>query len=789
MTTTPSTPSRPSSYDPAALPAATPVGYPRIGPDRELKKAEEAYWAGRIDAAEFASRTRDLRRAARARLAELGLEDAAAAPESFSLYDQVLDAALAVGIVPDRFAEVLDAEGAVDLDGYFALARGTAQQQPLEMTKWFDTNYHYLVPEIGPATPLHVASAQVVDLFRESLEDGAGTRPVLVGPLTLLLLAKAQDGAPAGFDPLDRLDDVVDVYAELLSRLHEAGATWVQLDEPALAADQRVDAAALAGLLERAEGRLAASAERPRILVTTPYGGIGDLLPPLLATDVEAVHIDLTRGDLPTTAQLAGAAGTQIVAGLVEGRSVWRTELPTAAARLARLREDVAAAGGDPDAVVVSTSVSLQHVPHTLDLEPDLPRELVATLAFADEKITEIVALAAGGVEPGSADGPRSVPRTFAGVRRGEVRERAAGLTAADLERSAFEVRAAAQQSRLHLPALPTTTIGSFPQIAGVRRARADHRAGRIDDAAYEQAMREEIRRVIELQEELGLDVLVHGEPERNDMVQYFAEHLDGFATTKNGWVQSYGSRCTRPSILFGDVSRPEPITVEWSRYAQSLTDKPVKGMLTGPVTILAWSFVRDDQPLGETADQVALALRDEIADLEAAGIGIVQVDEPALRELLPLRTGEQDAYLRWSVDSFRLATSGAADATQIHTHLCYSEFNEVVDAIDALGADVTSIEAARSRGEILEALDPERFSRGIGPGVWDIHSPRVPATEEIRSQLAAALDRVGEGRLWANPDCGLKTRGYEETRASLAHLVAAARAVRETAGAEVGVG
>ncbi|PWH06153.1 5-methyltetrahydropteroyltriglutamate--homocysteine S-methyltransferase [Brachybacterium endophyticum] len=804
MTTAPRTPDADAGTDADAdaatgpavrtpLPAATPVGYPRIGPDRELKKAEEAYWAGRIDRTEFAARVRTLRGATRARLAGLGLTAAASVPETFSLYDQVLDAALAVGIVPDRFAGVLGTDGTVDLDGYFALARGTADQPPLEMTKWFDTNYHYLVPEIGPDTDLHVASTQVVDLFRESLADGAGegagTRPVLVGPLSLLLLAKAQDGAPEGFDPLDRLDEVVAVYGEILRLLHETGASWVQLDEPALAADQRIDPGTLASLLERAEGRLTTAEARPQILVTTPYGGIGDLLPALLATGVEAVHLDLTRGDLPSVDQLAGVGGTRILAGLVEGRSVWRTELPTAAARLRLLRERTAAAGGDADAVAVSTSVSLQHVPHTLADETDLPADLLATLAFADEKIGELVALAGGDIEPGSADGPRSVPRTFAGVRRDEVRGRAAALTRSDLERSAFEVRAAAQQSVLGLPVLPTTTIGSFPQVASVRRARADHRAGRLDDAGYEQAMREEIGRVIDVQEELGLDVLVHGEPERNDMVQYFAEHLDGFATTRNGWVQSYGSRCTRPSILFGDVARPEPITVAWSQYAQSLTDKPVKGILTGPVTILAWSFVRDDQPLGETADQVALALRDEIADLETAGLGIVQVDEPALRELLPLRAADQEAYLRWSVEAFRLATSGAADATQIHTHLCYSEFNEVVDAIDALGADVTSIEAARSRGEILEALDPERFSRGIGPGVWDIHSPRVPATEEIRDQLAAALQRVGEGRLWANPDCGLKTRGYEETRASLRNLVEAARTVRETAGIGVPVG
>ncbi|MGP5610157.1 5-methyltetrahydropteroyltriglutamate--homocysteine S-methyltransferase [Brachybacterium alimentarium] len=764
------------------LPAATPVGYPRIGPGRELKKAEEAYWAGRIDHAEFARRTRELRRATRARLAELGLSAAAAAPESFSLYDQVLDAALAVGLVPGRFASVIGADGTVDDDGYFALARGTAEQPPLEMTKWFDTNYHYLVPEIGPDTDLHLASARVVDLFRESLEDGAGTRPVLVGPLTLLLLAKAQDGAPEGFDPLERLDDVVGVYAQLLAQLAAAGAPWVQLDEPALAADQRLSATELADALQRSVGRLAEGADRPQLLVTTPYGGIGDLLPALLATGVEAAHIDLTRGDLPTTDQLAGIGSTQLVAGLVEGRSVWRTELPTAAARLAELRSRVAEAGGAADTISVSTSVSLQHVPHTLELETSLPAELVATLAFADEKIAEIVTLAGGQVEAGSVDGPRSVPRTFDGVRVDSVRERVAAAGPADTERDEYAVRAEAQRRTLGLPDLPTTTIGSFPQVGEVRAARAAHRRGTLDDAGYEQAMKDEIARVITLQEEIGLDVLVHGEPERNDMVQYFAENLEGFATTEHGWVQSYGSRCTRPSILFGDVHRPAPITVGWSTYAQSLTPHPVKGMLTGPVTILAWSFVRDDQPLGDTAAQVGLALRDEVTDLEAAGIRIVQVDEPALRELLPLRTAEHDDYLDWSVRSFRLATSGVEAATQIHTHLCYSEFNVVVGAIDALNADVTSIESARSRGEILEAIDPGAFPRGIGPGVWDIHSPRVPGAEEIADQLRRARAAVGPERLWVNPDCGLKTRGYAETEASLRHLVQATREVRAEA-------
>ncbi len=785
--TTDAHPTTPSATPPTPLPAATPLGYPRIGPDRELKKAEEAYWAGRIDRAELARRTRALRRATRERLAALGLTGPSAAPETFSLYDQVLDAALAVGIVPARFADIVAADGTAREDGLFALARGTAAQPPLEMTKWFDTNYHHLVPEIGPTTPLHLASTQVVDLFTESLEDGAGTRPVLVGPLTLLLLSKAEDGAPEGFDPLERLDEVVAVYAELLARLAAAGAPWVQLDEPALAADQRVDATELAALLERSLGALAARADRPQLLVTTPYGGIGDLLPALLATGAEAVHLDLTRGPLPSTPQLAGVAGVHLVAGLIEGRSVWRTELGTAAARLEVLRSRIAEAGGNPAAVTVSTSVSLQHVPHTLERETALPAELIATLAFADEKITELLTLASGTVEAGDAEGPRSVPRDFAGVRVDAVRERVAAVTDADTVRTDHTIRAEAQRKALGLPLLPTTTIGSFPQVAEVRAARAAHRRGSLDDAGYTRAMEAEIARVIALQEELGLDVLVHGEPERNDMVQYFAEALEGFATTEHGWVQSYGSRCSRPSILFGDVHRPAPITVGWATHAQSLTPRPVKGMLTGPVTILAWSFVRDDQPLGDTASQVGLALRDEVADLEAAGIRIVQVDEPALRELLPLREADRPDYLEWSVRSFRLATAGAEDATQIHTHLCYSEFSVVVGAIDALDADVTSIESARSRGELLESLDPDAFPRGIGPGVWDIHAPRVPSQEEIAEQLRRARAVVGPERLWVNPDCGLKTRGYAETEASLRHLVAAAREVRAEAEAPVG--
>ncbi len=763
------------------FPAATILGYPRIGPRRELKRALESFWAGRTDADTLLAGAADLRRRTRARLADLGLPtDDASIPSDFALYDQVWSVAAQIGAIPERFAHLRSdgGAGALDLAGHFTVARGEGDLAPLEMTKWFDSNYHYLVPEIGPGTTFGLLegdrTASVAE-FSEALADGVLTRPVLVGPVTFLLLSKPADGAPDGFDPLSRLDDVVDAYAQLLAEFARAGATWVQLDEPALVADTWPTARAdLLARVDHAYTTLTGVPTRPNLVVAAPYGTLGDdALAALTAGGVDAVGIDLVKGELPTTGR---ADGPTLVAGVVDGHNVWRTDLDAASEKVAAL-----AAGGAE--VTVATSTSLLHVPHTTTDEPDLPADLLSWLAFADEKVGEVLAIAAG---PEAAATEFETNRTAltsrrdaVGVRVAAVRARTDALVESDFARSDYATRVAAQDAVLDLPPLPTTTIGSFPQTTDLRVARAQLRTGEIDDAAYTEAMRAEIGRVIELQEELGLDVLVHGEPERNDMVQYFAEHLDGFAVTRNGWVQSYGSRCTRPSILWGDVSRPEPITVEWSRYAASLTEAPVKGMLTGPVTILAWSFVRDDLPLGETANQVALALRDEIADLEEAGIGIIQVDEPALRELLPLRRADQAAYLEWSVRSFRLATAGAADATQVHTHLCYSEFGEVIGAIDGLDADVTSIEAARSRMEILPDVASSGFERGIGPGVYDIHSPRVPSTPEVVELLTAALASVGERRLWVNPDCGLKTRGYEETVASLRNLVAAAGQVR----------
>jgi len=777
--TTPAQPATP------AFPAGSVLGYPRIGPRRELKKALEAFWAGRSSADEVEAVAADLRRRTRTRLAELGLAtDVPAIPSAFSFYDQVLDATALVGAVPARFADLQDADGRLDLAGYSTVARGRGDDLPLEMTKWFDTNYHYLVPEIGPDTQFRYASDRPVAEFTEALAEGVLTRPVVVGPVTYLALAKPTEDAPAGFSPIDRLDDILPVYVRLLTELAAAGATWVQIEEPALVSDSvGVSADVLAEATTRAYRVLAtelARPQRPAILLAAPYGDLGSALPVVAATDVEALALDLVRGDAPTV-PVAGLAGKTLVGGVIDGHNIWRADLDKKLAILEQL-ETLGAA-----AVTVGTSTSLFHVPHTLEDEPALDRTLVQWLAFADEKVREVATLAEGLTEGReaiheqllAASDAVSSRATAPGVVRPEVRERVAALTDEQFRRGPFAERKAAQAARLNLPALPTTTIGSFPQTPEIRKARAAFGKGELTAEQYEDEMKAEVRRVVELQERIGLDVLVHGEPERNDMVQYFAENLDGFSVTQNGWVQSYGSRCTRPSILWGDVSRPAPITVAWAQYAQSLTSKPMKGMLTGPVTILAWSFVRDDQPLGDTANQVALALRDEIADLEAAGIGIVQVDEPAIRELLPLREKDHAAYLDWSVSSFRLSTAGVRPETQIHTHLCYSEFGEIMEAIDGLDADVTSIEAARSKMEILGDIAAAGYPRAVGPGVYDIHSPRVPSQDEVTELLTEAVRTLQVDQLWVNPDCGLKTRRYEEVTPSLEHLVQATRTVR----------
>jgi 5-methyltetrahydropteroyltriglutamate--homocysteine methyltransferase len=766
---------------------ATVLGYPRIGRDRELKKALEAYWGAHAahspDAPAHAAaleRTGALvRRDALTTMARAGLDSVPV--NTFSLYDHVLDTAVMVGAVPERFRDVTsDTQVAgVDAELYFAMARGTATQPPLEMTKWFDTNYHYLVPEIDPATPFRLDPMKVLGELDEARRAGHRARPVLVGPWTFLQLAKAAEGSPADFRPLDRLDELVDLYADLLGLLADADAVWVQLDEPAAVRDLTSDETAS---LRATYERLAALDNRPAILVATYFDSPVEGLPALAATGIDGIAIDLVRG--PSYDEVAGVPGLRektVVLGAVDGRNVWRNDLRVTRALL----EDWSAVA---DEVAVSTSCSLLHVPYDAAVETDLAPELRQYLAFADQKLREVVALQRA-VE---GDWQTMVDQAFAasnealaareripGLRNGVVVGRAGAVTETDRQRPPRAERRGVQAERLGLPPLPTTTIGSFPQTDDVRRARAAYRAGRLDEASYVERMRAEIRSTVELQERLGLDVLVHGEPERNDMVQYFAELLDGYATTRSGWVQSYGSRCVRPPILYGDVARPQPMTVAWSSYAQTLTERPMKGMLTGPVTMLAWSFVRDDQPRGATADQVALALRDEIADLETAGLAIIQVDEPALRELLPLRADAQKDYLAWSVGSFRLATAGVGDATQVHTHLCYSEFGEVIEAIDHLDADVTSVEAARSGMELLRDVAEHGFEGGLGPGVYDIHSPRVPSEAEIGALLAKALRSMPADRLWVNPDCGLKTRGYAEVEASLRHLVHAAALAR----------
>ncbi|MCU1412123.1 MAG: 5-methyltetrahydropteroyltriglutamate--homocysteine S-methyltransferase [Rhodoglobus sp.] len=762
----------------ATFPTGTILGYPRIGRRRELKKAVEAFWAGKISVEELEATAASLRAATRERLASLGLgRTDSSIPEAFSYYDQVLDAAVTVGAVPTRFERLVKADGTVDLAGYFTIARGEGADTPAEMTKWFDSNYHYLVPEIGPETNLHFASDRLVREVAEATVSGFRTRPVIVGPVTFLLLSKASEGAPEGYLPLDRLDDLLPVYAELIAALTAAGAEWVQLDEPALVSESiDVPRDVVLAATKRAYDLLGAVPARPSIFVAAPYGSLDDALPVLLATPVEAIGLDLVKGDLPSGV----STDKVLVGGVIDGHNIWRGDLAAAFSSLESLR------GLTPN-VAVTSSTSLFHTPHDVDDEPLLGDQLKSWLAFADQKVAQIATLAKGLTEGRAAIQAELDAATAAlddrhraaGVRDGAVRSRAAGLTDADFSRGEYSARLAAQDAALGLPFLPTTTIGSFPQTGDIRKQRAALVSGSISEEQYKQAMREEIKRVVDLQEEIGLDVLVHGEPERNDMVQYFAENLDGFAVTQNGWVQSYGSRCTRPSILWGDVSRPAPITVEWSTYTQSLTQKPVKGMLTGPVTILAWSFVRDDQPLRDTANQVALALRDEIEDLESAGIGIIQVDEPALRELLPLKKKDHDDYLDWSVGSFRLATAGVLDATQIHTHLCYSEFGVVIDAINRLDADVTSIEAARSKMEVVPDIKSSGFGRGIGPGVYDIHSPRVPSVAEVSELIDIALGSIPERQVWVNPDCGLKTRGYDETVESLTNILTATRAAR----------
>ncbi|MEY2151915.1 5-methyltetrahydropteroyltriglutamate--homocysteine S-methyltransferase [Rhodanobacter sp. 115] len=747
----------------------TCLGFPRMGRRRELKRALETYWRDG-NAAALLDTARDLRARHWNLARDAGVDSVPV--NDFSLYDHVLDTAVLFDAVPERYRALLAAD---PLAGYFAMARGGDGLHALEMTKWFDTNYHYLVPELHAGQRFRLAGDKPLAECREAQALGLDARPVLLGPVSFLKLAKTTDGS----DPLALLDALLPAYIALLEKLHEAGVAWVQLDEPCLTLDldaptRHAYATAYAALA------LGAS---PKRLLATYFGALDDNLALATELPVDGLHIDLARAPEQLDAVLAALPAERVLSvGVVDGRNIWRSSprkvLPLLHKALDKLGRD---------RLWLAPSCSLLHVPLDAGQETGLPDELRGWLAFAVQKLEEqqLYARALDGQDEAAqalqAQAARLADRaSAAGVQRNDVRARLHGLSAqAAQRRSAYLHRRAVQAEVRPLPLLPTTTIGSFPQTETLRRARADHRAGRLDDKAYEQVLADEIHQVLQQQEAAGLDVLVHGEPERNDMVEYFGEQLDGFAFTRHGWVQSYGSRCVKPPIIWGDVARPAPMTVRWSSYAQSLTEKPVKGMLTGPVTVLQWSFVRDDLPRETVCRQLALALRDEVHDLEAAGIGIIQIDEPALREGLPLRHAEQAHYLDWAVTCFRITAGGVADATQIHTHMCYSEFNAIIDAVAALDADVISIESSRSRMELLDAFERYRYPGGIGPGVYDIHSPRVPGREEMADLLRLALRVLDPAQLWVNPDCGLKTRGWAEVTPALNAMVAAAREVR----------
>ena len=756
---------------------ATNLGYPRLGRQRELKAALEKYWAGQLSSGEL------LEVAARIRLEHWKVQKQCGIgllpSNDFSLYDHVLDTSWMVGAIPERFQPL---QGKLsDLDVYFAMARGwqggEGQAGAMEMTKWFDTNYHFIVPEIAPGQKFHLRDAKPVSEFVEAKEAGFVTRPVLLGPVSYLLLSKSPDHT---FRPLWALPELLPVYGEVLRQLAAAGAEWVQLDEPCLAVD--LDEAARQAYVEA----YAQLHDVPGIsvMLTTYFGGLGDNLPLAANLPVAGVHLDLVRAPEQLELALATLPPQKVISlGLVDGRNVWRTPFERA---VGLVRRAVATRGSG--ALQIAPGCSLLFCPEDLDLETELDPEIRSWLAFAKQKLEEVAVLnaVANGDEHSVADALAHNRQVLQGRRSSaqvvdpQVRQKLGRVDDSQLTRhSPFEQRRRLQASQLNLPLLPTTTIGSFPQTAEIRKQRALFNQAKLSKEEYDLYLKQQIRHVIEVQETLGLDVLVHGEFERTDMVEYFAEQLKGFAFTQHGWVQSYGSRAVRPPIIYGDVSRPGPMTVEWSTYAQSLTARPVKGMLTGPVTIVQWSFVRDDQPLEVTCKQIALALRDEVHDLEAAGLKIIQIDEPALREGLPLRKAQWQAYLDWAVDCFRLAAGVARDETQVHTHMCYAEFDDIIAAIARMDADVISIEASRSKMELLETFGRFRYPNDMGPGIYDIHSPRVPSTEEVADLIHKALKVVPAGRLWVNPDCGLKTRRWEEVMPALDHVAAAAKQIR----------
>ena len=753
------------------------LGFPRIGRDRELKKALEAYWKGELDESDLQAVGRQLRAAHWQLQKEAGIELLPVG--DFAWYDQVLTHSLTFGVIPERFRPH---SGQPTLDTLFGMARGVSQSSccggahAQEMTKWFDTNYHYLVPEFSAEQKFQLSWEQLFDEVAEAHSLGYKVKPVLIGPLTYLWLGKVKGEA---FDKLELLERLLPVYGEILGRLAAQGVEWVQIDEPILVLDLPQD---WKNAFERAYNLLQHAPLKK--LLATYFGGLQDNLGLVVHLPVDGLHVDLVRAPEQLPLLLDRLPNYKVLSlGLVDGRNVWRADLAAALA----LAQD--AYGRFAERLWLAPSCSLLHSPVDLGREEQLDAELRSWLAFAVQKCAEVAVLTQAINQPEAAEAQAALaystnvqasraqsPR----IHKPAVQARLAAITAADSQRhSAFVQRIEQQRARLQLPALPTTTIGSFPQTAAIRLARQSFKAGKLSPADYTEAMHSEIRHAVQVQENLGLDVLVHGEAERNDMVEYFAEQLDGYAFTRFGWVQSYGSRCVKPAVIFGDLSRPKAMTVEWISYAQTLTKKVMKGMLTGPVTMLMWSFPRDDISREQQARQLALALRDEVLDLEAAGIKVIQIDEAAFREGLPLRRAQWQDYLNWAAEAFRLCASGVRDETQIHTHMCYSEFNDVIESIAAMDADVITIETSRSDMQLLEAFEAFDYPNDIGPGVYDIHSPRVPDSHEMANLLRKAAQRIPVERLWVNPDCGLKTRAWAETEAALVNMVAAARQLR----------
>lgn len=747
------------------------IGYPRIGARRELKFASERYFRHEISEAELQTAAKAVRLAGLNAQKNSGLDFVPS--NDFSFYDNTLDAAVLLGAVPARYAAL----GLSPLDTYFAMARGYQGEKgdvkALAMKKWFNTNYHYMVPEIEDDTRIRLSATQPFDLFAEALRAGVKTRPAVVGAFTFLKLARftgtktAADFAPA----------VVAAYRDLIDVLQNAGAEWIQFDEPSLVTDLTVsDIAFFKSIYTEI-----LAGKKIKVLLQTYFGDVRDCYTEICALPFDAIGLDFVEGkrNLSLVKTYGFPAGKTLIAGVVNGKNVWRNDFAKTVATVRELRSVCAD-------VALGTSCSLLHVPYTVAAETRLSEEYKKRFAFAEEKLGELAALKkilSAPVPEETSEYAENVA-LFAAPRGGEnpaVRAKVAALTDSDFERKPdFYTREKIQKERFALPLFPTTTIGSFPQTADVKAARSKHKKGELSDAAYESFLRDKIAECIRKQEEIGLDVLVHGEFERNDMVEYFGENLDGYLFTENAWVQSYGTRCVKPPVIWGDVSRSAPMTVRWSKFAASLTDKPVKGMLTGPVTILNWSFPREDITLRESAMQIALAIREEVLDLEANGIKIIQVDEAALREKLPLRKADRRVdYLDWAIPAFRLVHSGVRPETQIHTHMCYSEFGDIIRDIDNMDADVITFEASRSDLRILDDLKAADFRTEVGPGVYDIHSPRVPSEDEIVAALGKMLAKIPREKLWVNPDCGLKTRGWAETVPSLENLVGAARKLR----------